>query len=58
MCKAEDAKPGAGRPDCTKVGIKSGKLLVMGEEAFIHYIGEGNCPKKCKVKNNTDITLA
>lgn len=58
FCDPEDKKPSSGRPDCTEVGIKSGKLLVMGEEAFIHYIGEGNCPKTCKVANNTAITLA
>jgi hypothetical protein len=58
ICKAEDSKPSSGRPDCTKVGIKSGNLLAMGDMAFIQYTGEGNCPKLCKVENNTAITLA
>lgn len=57
-CDPEDKKPSSGRPLCTEVSITSGNLLAMGDMAFIQYTGEGNCPKLCKVANNTAITLA
>lgn len=56
MCKAD--KPDSGRPNCTEVSITSGNLLAMGDIAFIQYKDEANCPKLCKVANNTTITLA
>ena len=56
MCKAD--KPDSGRPNCTEVSITSGNLLAMGDIAFIQYKDEANCPKLCKVENNTAITLA
>jgi len=56
MCVAE--KPDSGRPLCAEVSITSGNLLAMGDMAFIQYKDSANCPKLCKVANNTAITLA
>ena len=56
MCVAD--KPDSGRPLCSEVGITSGKLMAMGDIAFISYTDDANCPKLCKVENNTSVTIA
>jgi hypothetical protein len=58
MCSAEDSKPSNQRPLCAEVSIKSGMLLAMGDMAFIQYNDEKNCPKLCRVENQTTISLA
>lgn len=61
MCVAEKAD--SGRPNCTKVGVKSGKLIVTGDErgggmAFLMYKDKDNCPKLCMVANETMVELS
>lgn len=56
MCVAD--KPDAGRPLCSEVNISSGNLMAMGDQAFLQYKDEANCPKLCKVENNTSVTIA
>ena len=58
MCSPEDSKPSNQRPLCTEIPIKSGMLLAMGDIAFIQYKDESNCPKLCRVENQTTISLA
>jgi len=56
MCVADKAD--SQRPLCSDEGITSGNLLAMGDMAFIQYKDEANCPKLCRVENNTSVTIA
>jgi|LauGreDrversion4_2_1035121.scaffolds.fasta_scaffold1338498_2 hypothetical protein len=58
MCSPNDSKPSSDRPLCSEEGIKEGNLLVMGDEAYVQYTDEANCPKLCRVPNETKITFA
>ncbi len=58
MCSPNDNKPSSDRPLCSEEGIKEGKLLVKGDEAYLQYTDEANCPKLCIVPNETKITFA
>ncbi len=63
MCSPNDNKPSSDRPLCSEEGIKEGNLLVMVDEknepkAYVQYTDEANCPKLCRVPNDTKITFA
>ena len=56
MCVAEKAE--SSRPLCTEVNINSGNLLAMGDQAFLQYKDQANCPKLCKVADKAMVTLS
>lgn len=64
MCKAEDAKPGAGRPTCEQKGVTSGKLFadITNDKKAVMFLSytnkETGCPSICKVNNNTPVTIS
>ena len=56
MCVAD--KPDSSRPLCSEVNVDSGNLLAMGDQAFLQYKDEANCPKLCKVADKTLVTIS
>ena len=57
-CSAEDQKPSSDRPLCTESGVSGGKIISFGNDMFLHYKDDSNCPKLCKVNQETTVTLS
>lgn len=50
--------PDKSRPLCSELSVGSGNLLVMGNTAFLQYKDNANCPKLCRVIDNTPVTIS
>ena len=50
--------PNKSRPLCSELSVGSGNLLAMGDTAFLQYKDNANCPKLCRVNNNTPVTIS
>lgn len=50
--------PDKSRPLCSELSVGSGNLLVMSDTAFLQYKDNANCPKLCRVINNTPVTIS
>jgi len=58
MCSANDAKPSSDRPLCSESGVSSGKIISFGNDMFLSYKDDSNCPQLCKVNQKTTVTLS
>ncbi len=50
--------PDLSRPVCSTIGIKSGRIFASTSTIFLQYLDESNCPKLCRVGNDTKVTIS
>ena len=58
MCSSKDQKPSTERPLCSSENVSNGKIISFGEEMFLQYKDDANCPKLCRVEQETTVTIS